>query len=413
VTYDFQFLLKKRTVIILWILAGIGAVMVQYVLGTKLEINNFLIFQSSFHHLINHQNLYIAYPKEYFDLYLYGPVFAIFIAPFALLPAFISYTLWSFLNSLVLLYAIYQLPVSDKNRAIVSWIVINCLITSMFNSQFHAVTVALIVLSYTQIHRRQYIWAAFFLVLGTFIKLYGIIGLAFFFFVEDKPRYLLYLVFWAIILFILPMALVGVDYTLQCYVDWYQVLVHKNSLNVMLENSRTDVCVMGMFRRIFHDSTLSNLYFIIPGLLIFALPFLKLSQFKNPVFQLRVLASALLFIILASTGSESPTIIVGFVGVALWFILSKKTKADLTLLWFALIISSFSPTDIFPEYIRDQFINKYALMVVPLLAVWLKLNQEIVFEKNDQLPVISPHVVDFHPEEINKHDHTMAQDTDS
>jgi len=413
VTYDFQFLLKRRTVIILWILAGIGTVIVQYILGTNLEINNFLIFKSSFQHLIEHKNLYVAYPREYFDLYLYGPVFAIFIAPFALLPAFISYTLWSFLNSLVLLYAIYQLPVSDKNRAIVSWIVINCLITSMFNSQFHAVTVALIVLSYTKIQRKQYIWAALFLVLGTFIKLYGIIGLAFFFFVEDKPRYLLYLVFWAIILFILPMALVGFDYTIQCYIDWYRVLALKNSLNVMLENSRTDVCVMGMFRRILHDSTLSNLYFIIPGLLIFALPFVKISQYKNPVFQLRVLASALLFIILASTGSESPTMIVGFVGVALWFILSKKTKTDIALLWFALIISSFSPTDLFPGYIRDHFINQYALMVLPLLFVWLKLNWEMVFGKNDHLFVISPHIVDFNSEEIKKHDHSMAQNTDS
>ncbi len=411
VTYDFQFLLKKQTVIILWILAGIGAVIIQYIIGTKLEINNFLIFESSFHHLIDHKNLYVAYPREYFDLYLYGPVFAIFIAPFALLPPFISYTLWTFLNSLILLYAIYQLPVSEKNRAIVSWIVINCLITAMFNSQFHAVTVALIVLSYTQIHRKQYIWAAFFLVLGTFIKLYGIIGLVFFFFVEDKARYVLYLVFWTIILFILPMAVVGIDYTLQCYIDWSQVLVHKNSLNVMLENSRTDVCVMGMFRRVLHDSTLSNLYFIIPGLLIFALPFLKISQFKNPVFQLRVLASALLFIILASTGSESPTIIVGFVGVAIWFILCEKTKTDIALLWFALIISSFSPTDFFPEYIRDHFINQYALMVVPLLAVWLKLNWEMVSEKNDLLFVVPSHVVDFHSEEINKHDHSVAQNT--
>jgi hypothetical protein len=319
----------------------------------------------------------VAYPNEYFDLYLYGPVFALLIAPFALLPALISYTLWNILNALVLLFAIYQLPVSDKNRAIVSWIVFNCLITALVNSQFHAISVALMMLSYTHIHKKQFFWAAFFLVLGVFIKLYGIIGLAFFFFVEDKPKYIGYLVFWTIILFILPMAFVGIDYTIQCYVDWYKVLIHKNSLNVMLENSRTDVCVMGMFRRLLHDPTLSNLYFIIPGLLIFALSYIRKSQFGNGVFQLRLLASALLFVILASTGSESPTIIIAFMGVAIWFILSEKTKLDIALLVFALLISSFSPTDFFPSCIRDHFINQYALIVLPLLLVWLKLNLDM------------------------------------
>ena len=362
--------------LVLWILAGLGAVVIQFVLGTKTEINNFTIFISSFSHLSDFKNLYAAYPDEYFDLYLYGPVFAIFIAPFALLPAWISYTLWTLLNALVLLYAIYQLPVSDKQRAVVCWIVLNCLITAMLNSQFHGMSVAFIILSYTLIPRKQYCWAAFFLALGVFIKLYGIIGLAFFFFVEDKPRYLLWLSFWSVALFILPMAFVGIDYTLQCYSDWYNVLVNKNSMNVMLDNSRTDVCVMGFFRRLLHNATLSNLYFIIPGLLIAAIPYLKISKFGNPAIQLRLLASALLFLILASTGTESPTIIVGFVGVAIWFVLSKKTILDILLLVFALIISSFSPTDFFPGYIRDTFINRYALMAVPLLLIWLKLNWE-------------------------------------
>ncbi|MFZ4563622.1 MAG: glycosyltransferase family 87 protein [Bacteroidales bacterium] len=375
--YDFQFLLKKRTAVGLWILAGLCVVIIQYLLGTNGKINNFIIFKTSFSHLANLKDLYIAYPGEYSDLYLYGPLFALFMAPFALLPVLFSYTLWIILNATVLLYAIYQLPVSDKNRAIVSWIVFNCLITSLLNSQVHAMTAALIILSYTHIRKKQFFWAAFFLVMGVFIKLYGILGLAFFFFVEDKPKYLLYLVFWTVVLFILPMAFVGIDYTIQCYGDWYRVLVHKNSLNVMLENSRTDVCVMGMFRRLFHDSTLSNLYFIIPGLLIFALSYIRKSQFGNVVFQLRILASALLFVILASTGSESPTIIIGFAGVAIWFILSEKTKLDIALLLFALIISSFSPTDVFPEYIRDRYINQYALIVLPLLLVWLKLNWDI------------------------------------
>lgn len=374
-TYDFQFFLKKRNIIILWILVGLIIGIQQYFLsGVSPHINNFIIFKTSFYHLLARQNLYISYPFEYFDIYIYGPIFSVLIAPFSVLPAWLAYILWTILNSIILLYAIYQLPISDKNKAIISWISFISLITSMQNSQFHAICVALIVLSYTLIHKKQYFWAAFFLVLGTSIKLYGIVGLAFFFFVDKKPKYVLYCVLWAVTFFLLPMVITSADYIIQCYADWYHRLLYKNVLNISLDNHRTDVCVMGMFRRLFHNQTLSNLYFIIPGLLIFASSYLRISQYKNIDFQLRQLASALLFIILASTGSESPTIVIGLVGVAIWYILSGKTILDKVILWFALIISSFSPTDFFPEYIRVHYVNQYALMVFPLLLVWLRLN---------------------------------------
>ncbi len=393
-TFNFQIFLKKRNIIIIWILAGLISAIKQYFLGeTNSHLNNYIIFKTSFYHLLDHLNLYLEHPKDCLGLYLYGPIFAILIAPFSILPTLLGYALWNILNAGILLYAIYQLPISDKDRALVSWISLNCLITSLLNSQFHAICVALIILSYTFIHKKQFFWAAFFLVLGVSIKLYGIVGLAFFFFVEDKLKYILYCVFWTIVLFTLPMIFVGIDYIFQCYVDWYQVLVDKNFQNTILLNTRTDVCVMGMFRRVFHNQTLSNLYFIIPGLIVFALSYLRFSQFKNIVFQLRILASALIFIILASTGSESPTIIIGFVGVAIWYLLSGKTTLDKVILWFALIISSFSPTDVFPRYIREEYINQYALMVLPLIFVWLKLNWDIAlanfnYQKKNNLDTV-------------------------
>ena len=375
--YDFQFFLKKRNIIILWILTGLIIGVIQYFFsGVNPHINNFIIFKSSFNHLLLHQNLYLSYPSEYYDVYIYGPIFAFLIAPFAALPTWFAYILWSILNAGVLIYAIYQLPISDKNKALISWISFNSLLVAMQNSQFHALCVAFIILSYTLIQKKQYFWAAFFLVLGTAIKLYGIVGLAFFFFVENKPKYILYCVLWTVIFFVLPMVITNVDYIVQCYVDWYHRITYKNVLNVDLGNHRTDVCVMGMFRRLFDNQALSNLYFIITGLLIFAFSYIRVSRFKNIDFQLRQLASALLFIILASTGSESPTIVIGVVGLAIWYVLSEKTTIDNILLWFALIISSFSATDFFPEYLRVHYVNQYALIVLPLLIVWLKLNWE-------------------------------------
>lgn len=373
----FQLLLRPRVVLAVWILASLGVVVMQYVIGTNREINNFLIFTNSFHHLSEGLNLYQAYPAEHFDYYLYGPAFALLMAPFALLPLYVSYPLWTLLNALLLYYAVYRLPLPERSRSMIAWIVLNSLITALMNSQFHAICTALILLSYSGIHEKRYFWAAFFLVLGVFIKLYGIVALAFFFFMEDKVKYAAYLLFWAAVLFALPMIFTGFDYTIRCYGDWYQALLNKNAVSVDPSNTRTDVCVMGMVRRIFQAPYLSNLWFIIPGLIIFFSAYLNTPKYNEVPFQLRLLASALLFIILASTGSESPTLLIGFTGVAIWFMLSRRRWYDHLLLWFALAVSSFSPTDLFPAYIREQFIIPYALMALPLLLVWLKLSLEL------------------------------------
>jgi hypothetical protein len=376
--FQHPFFFNKLNVLIIWTLLGILTGVKQYYQGNSgSSINNFLLFINSYKHLIAHQNLFLLYPTETFDSYHYGPIFALLVAPFYWLPTVVSVTIWNVFNSLFLLYTIYELPLTDRQRAVISWIVLNSSYTCLLNTQFHHICAGMIILSYTQLHNRKEIPAAANVVLGTLIKLYGIVGLAFFPFARNKGRYILGLVLSAVVFILLPMPFVGVEYTIQCYYDWYTSLMEKNQLNVDLTNTRTDVCVMGMFRRLFHNGTLSNLYFIIPGLLIFGTAYLKTDLYRKSYFQLSILASVLLFLNLASTGFESPTFIISFMGVAIWYVISTKTAIDNALLIFALIISSFSPTDIFPAYLRDQYINKYALMVLPLLFIWLRLHWTI------------------------------------
>ena len=94
-------------------------------------------------------------------------------------------------------------------------------------------------------------------------------------------------------------------------------------------------------------------------------------------FQLRILAFVTIYLMLASTGTESPTLIMAFPGLGLWFILGPKNKFRWSLLVITLLISSFSPTDLFPRYIRETFINQYALMILPLLIVWCVLAYDL------------------------------------
>lgn len=370
-----------KVLLVIWTLAGVVTAIKEYSLGEiNSHINNYIIFISSYGHFIQKVNLYELYPKEYFDLYLYGPIFSILIAPFALLPTSLSLVIWNTLNSLALFWAVWNLPLGIDKRVGILWIIINSLITALLNTQFHALCVAMIIWSFIFVKLDKGFWATLLIVLGIFIKLYGIIGLAFFFFSPNKTRFLQYLTFWSILVFGLPMLLGGWEYGIQCYIDWRNVLAHKNDINVDLANTRTDVCVMGMLRRLSGNGNLSNLWFLVPSMLVNTWVFFQPKKWNDSVFQLRILAFMLIYIMLASTGTESPTLIMAFPGVGLWFVLSKKKSYHWFVLIFTCLISSFSPTDIFPKFIRENIINPYGLMIFPLLIIWFLLAWELRFE---------------------------------
>lgn len=363
----------------IWILAGILTGWKQYMLtGEHSFVNNFVIFKSSFGHFAHHLPLYLEYPKEYFDLYLYGPVFAILMAPFALLPLGISVVMWNVLNAGLLFWALMELPLGISKKSGILWIVLNSLLTALLNTQFHAICISMIIWSYIFVQRGRDFWSASLIVLGILIKFYGIVGLAFFFFSKDRWRFAGYLVFWLVVWGLLPLMLGGMTYGWRCYEEWLAILQHKNELNVDISNFRTDVCVMGMFRRITGDGTLSNLWFLVPSMLLNIWVYFQPKKWGDLVFQLRILAFVSIYLMLASTGTESPTLVMAMPGLGIWFMLSEQKDWQWVLLVITLLISSFSPTDLFPKFLREGYIIRYGLMILPLLGVWLALAVDLL-----------------------------------
>ena len=93
-----------------------------------------------------------------------------------------------------------------------------------------------------------------------------------------------------------------------------------------------------------------------------------------------VLSSILLAVVIFSAAAESPTYIIAMTGVALWFVLqhSPKKKYVVFLLVFAIILTSFSPSDIFPSYLREHFIRPYALKALPCVLIWFVLIYDMI-----------------------------------
>ena len=372
-----NFFLNKRNVILIYLLLAIIAAIKQYTRGS---FNNYLIFKHVYWHSVNFQNLYIAYP-EYGDTNHYGPVFSLLIAPFALLPDGFGMALWNIANMSVLLCGIFSLPLSLNNRIIIAWICAHEALTALFSFQFNIALTGFILLTFSYIYKQKEARSAFFIVLGTLVKLYGIVGLAFFFFSKHKVRFILWGIASGLLLFALPMLLSSPSFVLQSYVDWYNSLVHKNAVNANL-NSGQDICVMGLARRALGNSDIPNLPFLATGLVLFAVPYLRIKQYGYLSFQLMLLASTLIFTVIFSSGSESPTYIIAFAGVAIWFLNKEGNFANwrIFLFVFAVLLTSFSPSDLFPRFIRENYVQPYSLKALPCVIIWLDIVYQMVFK---------------------------------
>ena len=338
------------------------------------NFNNYLIFKFTFYSLVNERNFFLPQPENFQHYNLYGPIFSVFIAPFAILPNWLGHTLWTIFNSSVLFIAIRKLPLPSGATLAIILIAAHENLTSILSSQFNPSMTAIILLSFSFIVKKKDFWAAFMIVLGTFIKLYGIVGLAFFFFSSDKKKLILGLVFWSIIAFTLPMLFSSPEFIIQSYKDWYLAVSQKNIMNSTLITDQ-DICLMGMVRRISGDNSIQNWPFILAGLILFVLPYFRFSQFKENNFRLMLLASTLIFTVIFSTSSESPTYVIAFVGVAIWFVIqpSPKNKWILFLFIFAFLLTSMSPSDLFPKFIRNEYIKPYSLKALPCVLIWFTI----------------------------------------
>ncbi|WP_396164803.1 glycosyltransferase family 87 protein [Flavobacterium sp.] len=340
--------------------------------------NNYQIFKKVFYHIIEEKSLYASYPNLYFDYNHYGPIFGLFIAPFAIMPDGLGMVFWCIFNALVLVYAISQLNLESSKINLILWICMHEFLTTSLGQQFNPIMTSIIILSYVLIEKEKDFWSACLIILGTFIKLYGIVGLAFFFFSKNKMKFIGSLAFWSIVFFVLPMAISSPEFIINSYSEWFARLLEKNNENGSFD-SMQDISIMGLFKKILNMPNLSNLLFLIPGIVLFGLPYLRFNMFSNKKFQLLLLSSVLIFTVIFSSGSESPTYIIAFAGVAIWFIIQEeKTKWTWFLFIFALLLTSFSPSDLFPKYIKETYIKPYSLKALPCVLIWFQITYELI-----------------------------------
>ncbi len=368
-----RILTDPRTLFWVWMIIAVTG-MTRYGHGRE---NNYLIFKQVFWHVINQLPLFSFYPAEYFDVNHYGPTFSLVIAPFAVLPTWVGMLLWLVALTLLLYFAIRRNQFTQYQQIFIYWFCAHEVLNGVQMQQFNIAIAAIILLSYYFIETEKDFWAAFAIMLGTFVKLYGIVGVAFFFFSRHKGKFILSLLFWAAIMFVAPMIISSPEYIIGQYHEWYDSLVSKNVDNMFSQG--TNISLLGLVRKISGCATYSDLWLIIPGLIAFALPYLRLDQYKNQGFRQTILASTLMFVVLFSTGSENSGYITPVIGVVIWYTAApwERSKWDIALMVYVFIFCTMAHSDFMPRFIREEWIRPYGLKALPVVIVWFKLCYEI------------------------------------
>jgi hypothetical protein len=363
-------------------LAAIGAI--SEIARGPSAINNYQIFTGVFSHTLHQQPLYEPYPGEYIDTNHYGPLFSILIAPFALLPDALGCFAWCILNAWVLFYAIRQLPFTRQQQLAILLIGVIEMMTAIHNVQFNPMLTGWLLLCFVLVDKEKDGWATFFIAAGFLIKLYGIVGIAFFWFSKHKLKFTLSFLFWLIVLFCLPMLISSPAFIIQSYQDWFHSLVEKNAQNVNtdLENVMQDISVMGMIRRV-GDIDLANSWILAPAALLYLIPLMRIKQYGSRIFRLLYLCLLMIGAVIFSSSAESSTYVIAVTAIGIWWVISDRSHAGINniLLGFVLLLTSLSATDLFPPYVREHFIRPYSLKALPCFVLWCVILYRLLKER--------------------------------
>jgi hypothetical protein len=86
-------------------------------------------------------------------------------------------------------------------------------------------------------------------------------------------------------------------------------------------------------------------------------------------------------VIIFNHKAESSTFVIALVGVALYYLLMPKSNLKLILLTCCILLTSLSPTDMFPPYVRVHIVVPYVLKAVPCIFIWFHINYYLLQNK--------------------------------
>ena len=149
------------------------------------------------------------------------------------------------------------------------------------------------------------------------------------------------------------------------------------------QGNSTGISVMGILQSWFKFNIAKNILTFV-GIILFFLPLLQIRKYKIYDFRLLVLCSTLIWVIIFNHKAESSTYIISISGIAIWFFSQTKTRINIILLILAFIFTTLSSGDLFPHFIKEEFINPYNIKGLFSIVIFGKIFYELF--NRDMIP---------------------------
>ncbi len=272
---------------------------------------NFEIFRLASKHLLTGQDLYAEYPGEPPpDRFKYSPTFALLFQPFAWIAWPVALFLWNALGALMVFYGIERV-LSGRNALVAQGCMLLELLRGMQNAQSNALVAGLIVLTFSELERRNAWRAAAMAVVGASVKIFPLAALSFAIPRRRVTRTGIAAVVLGVAALLLPLLVTSPSTLVAQYHSWRAVEAS--------DSLQRWYSVMELLHR-WTGATFPNWPVQALGTLVLLAPLgFRMSRWDDTRFRFLYLASVLLFVVLFNHQAERASYLIAFLGATLWF----------------------------------------------------------------------------------------------
>ena len=357
----------------LWLMIGIHLLVPTLATVQRLardgKINNFLIFRSSYYHLMRGVDLYTAYPAEHFDLYKYSPTWAMLFAPFAALPVPAGLLLWNLLNAASLAIAIGML-LSTREAAWALLIVFFEALGATQNAQSNGLAAALMIGAFIAAERSHLALGGWAVAAGTSIKLFPISAGLFGLLSPHRVRHVLWCLISGAALLALPLLVTPFDTLLMQYRSW-GALSAKDALSI-------GQMWIGGSVETFRGASISHAPIQAVGLAwLLASGWYAARAWHDTTVRRLMLASVLGFATIFNHKGESPTYVIAFAGIGIWWSILPRAGWRNVLVLLAFVVGSLGGTELVPPAYRTAYHQGWQLKAITTTVAWIALQWDV------------------------------------
>ena len=345
------------------------AITAQQTLGHA-RSNNFAIFRASFWHLLRGQDLYAAYPAEHWDLFKYSPTCALLFAPFAALPYGVGLWFWNMLNAIALSGAI-ALLLPGRSALAALLIVLPEALGALQNTQSNALVAGLMILSIVALERGRVAAGAASVIAGAAVKVFPLSAGLFGLLTPMRWRHVAWCVLIGLAFFVLPLTVTSPELLRFQYDSWISVQRQ--------DSTKIGMAWLGGIIEIALGHGVPHAPFQLLGVaIVVTSAWLARTRWNDDAIIRRLLlASLLIFSVVFNHMAESPSFVIAFAGLGIWWATMPRERWRDVLVLMIVLLGSVGGSDLVPKHIRLEWHARYQIKAVVTLIGWFALQYDL------------------------------------